>query len=373
MLTILLSNYLLIINLAIPFAFALYFLITHREYSLKEFGIQVGLTTSIILFAFTIGYRVSNIYSNSYATTKIEKFVYEEAWTEKVTYTETYRCGKTTCSRIKIRYDRHPDSYFYLTKDDFWEHSISKKQYLIAKENFGEELTKRTHSNQSSWGDGKIYDVIPNKNIVHSFTTSDINYIYASKKNIIKSNSYKDLEEKYKSELKPYPEFFEDEYGNVNFNRIINSNLISKDLKNKLQYQLEHLSIDLNANPIIYLTTSKDRDFAYVVKGYYKDMYYNDAMLVIGVENNKINWIEPISLSKSAEFKVHSTNLTDNFEDLTIKFQEVLKQYWVKPNLEDYSYLAGDIELPLWYSILIVIINIIGSFFIFRYMFKHEL
>ena len=124
---------------------------------------------------------------------------------------------------------------------------------------------------------------------------------------------------------------------------------------------------------MIYLTTSTSREFAYVVKGFYQDKYFDDAMLIISVIDNKINWIEPLSLSKSASFKVHSTDLTDNFDDLVAKFKNVIDQHWEAPNLEDYSYLAGDINLPLWYEIFIVILNIIGSFFLFRYMFKNEI
>jgi len=374
MLGLLLNNYLLIINILIPFLLGLYFVLKHKEYSAKEFGIQIGITCVILISAFGIGYGVSDIYTQSYSTTKINKFVYEESWTERVTYTETYSCGKSTCTRTKVRYDYHPDRYYYTTDvDTIFTNSISKKQYQKAKDEFGEILTKRSHSDQSSYGDGRIYDVYPNKNIVHSYVNSELNYIYASKKNIIKSPEFKYLEENYKSELIQYPKFFSDTYGNNNFNRIINSHLIDKEIKDKLQKDLEQLSINLNTNPILYLTTSIDRNFAYVVKGYYKDMYYNDAMLVIGVKDNKIIWIEPISLSKSAEFKVHSTNLTDNFNDLIPKFSDVIKNYWQKPNLEEYSYLSGDIDLPFWYELLIVIINIIGSYLAFRFMFNHQL
>ena len=102
-------------------------------------------------------------------------------------------------------------------------------------------------------------------------------------------------------------------------------------------------------------------------------MYYNDAILVVGVKGDKIDWVEPVTLSKSAEFKVHTSDITDNFNDLVSKFDEVIGNHWEKVILEDYSYLAGDIELPLWYEIIIIIINIVGSFFVFRYMFKHEL
>ena len=375
---LLLNNYLLFVNLAIPFLIGIYLVITNSKYSLKEFGIQITLTFCIIIGAFSLGYVASDIYTKSYKTTKINKFIYEESWTEKVTYQESYSCGKdgkNVCYRTKVRYDYHPDYYYYVTNDFVDTKTITKTQYLNAKKDFGEILTKRTQVNQSSYGDGKIYDVIPNENIVHGKFESGLNYIYASKTNIIKSTKLKDLEKKYKSELKEYPNFYsEDKYGNMNYSRIINEHLISESLRNKLEKDLEQLSIDLDTNPMIYLTTSPIRDFAYVVKGFYKDMYFNDAMLIIGVgPNDSINWIEPISLSKSADFKVHNIDLTNNFEDLIVKFKDNINKYWIKPNLEDYSYLAGDINIPLWYEILIVLFNIVGSFFVFRYMFKHEI
>lgn len=375
MIDILLNNYLLLINILLPFGIGLYFVLTHREYSLKEFGIQVSLTTVILIFAFWIGYNVNDVYTKSYKNTNINKFVYEEEWTERVTYSESYKCGKSTCYRTKTRYDYHPDRFYIVSNFSSFYEDISRSDYLNAVKDFGEMKTDSSHINQSSFGNGRTYESKPNKQIVFADYDREINYIYASKTNIIKSGSYKDLEQQFKNELKTYPAITKDsnQYGTRNFKRIINSNLISKEIADKLQDDLEKLSINFPGNPIIYLTSSTSRDFAYVVKGFYKDMYFNDAMLVVGVKDNKILWTEPVSLSKSAEFKVYSTNLTDNFEDLMPKFSEALNTYWKKPNLDDFKYLSADIELPLWYELLIVFTNLVGSFFVFRYMFKHDL
>ena len=376
MLEILTSNYLLIINLVIPFALGLFFVLTNKEYSLKEFAVQMSVTFVILISAFWIGYGLSDVYTKSYVNTDVKKFVFEEEWTERVTYTESYPCGKNTCYKTKTRYDHHPDRYYIVSGLGlFINNNISKSDYLNAVRDFGEIKVRNSHLNQSSFGDGKVFESIPKRPIVFTDYTSEVNYIYASKTNIIKSGEYKDLEKQFKSELKEYPEILKDsnQYGTRTFNRVINSNLISREIATKLQEDLEKLSINFPGNPIIYLTSSEDRNFAYVVKGFYKDMYFNDAMLVIGVKDNKILWTEPVSISKSAEFKVYSTNLTDNFQDLIPKFSDVLKNHWIKPDLNDFKYLAGDIDLPLWYEILIVITNIIGSFFVFRYMFKHQL
>lgn len=376
MLDILLNNYLLIINIVIPFAFGLFFVITNKEYSLKEFGIQASLTSLILILAFWAGYGVNDVYTKSYTNTNVKKIVFEEEWTERVTYTESYPCGKSTCYRTKTRYDHHPDRYYIISGfDNFLNNNISKSDYLNAVRDFGEIKVRNSHMNQSSFGDGKVFEVTPTRQIVFTDYTTEVNYIYASKTNIIKSGEYKDLEKQFKSELKEYPEILKDsnQYGTRTFNRVINSNLISKEISAKLQADLEKLSINFQGNPVIYLTSSEDRNFAYVIKGFYKDMYFNDAMLVIGVKDNKILWTEPVSISKSPEFKVYSTNLTDNFQDLIPKFSDVLKNHWVKPNLDDFKYLAGDIDLPLWYTFIIIILNIVCSFLVFRYMFKHEL
>lgn len=376
MLDILLNNYLLIINILIPFAIGLFLFFTHRKYSLKEFVIQISITTFILILMFFIGYRVSDVYTKSYKSTEVQKFIFEEEWTERVTYTESYSCGKSTCYITKTRYDHHPDRYYIVSK--FSDESISEKMYLKAANKFGSTKIRNSQPNQSSFGNGRTYAVVPTEKIVHSDYDSEVNYIYASKTNIIKSNEFKDLEEQFKAELNPYSSLYSDltQYGNTNFDRLFNKHLINENLANKIQAELEQLSINFPGNPMIYLTSSTNRNFAYVLKGYYKDAYFYDAMIVVGVDStdsNKILWTEALSISDSAEFKVYSTNLTESFDELIPKFSEVLKTYWKKPNLEDYKYMANSIDLPLWYEFLIVILNIICSALAFRYMLKNEL
>lgn len=370
---ILLNNYLLWINILIPFAIALFLYITNKEYSLKEFGIQSSLSIVIVLGMFYLGYGFSDVSTTSYKSTKVNKFVYEEEWSELVRYSESYKCGKGTCTRTLTRIDHHPDSY-YITSS-YGTSSISKSNYLSAAKDFGEMQTDSGHMGQVSFGNGRTFQITPSRNIVFADSESEVNYVYASKTNIIKSSKFKDLEERYKKELVNYPEIYKDpsQYGTPNFRRVINSKLVSQEISDKLQKDLEQLSVNFPGNPMIYLTSSPDREFAYVVKGYLKDAFFNDAMLVVGVKDDKILWTEAFSIKPSAEFKVYSTNLTDNFSELSQKYSEVLKQYWTAPNLEDFKYLAGDIDLPLWYEAIIVLLNIVGSFFVFRYMLTHEL
>ena len=204
MLDILLNNYLLLINILLPFGIGLYFVLTHIEYSLKEFSIQVSLTTVILIFAFWIGYNVNDVYTKSYKTNSVSKFIYEEQWTEKVTYSDSYKCGKSTCYATKTRYDYHPDKY-YIVANTGAIAEISRHNYQKAIEKFGEVKIKSYQLNQSSYGDGRTFESIPSEVIPFADYDREINYIYASETNIIKSGAFKDLETQYKDELVNYP------------------------------------------------------------------------------------------------------------------------------------------------------------------------
>lgn len=367
------SNWLLYVNLAIPFAIALYFAITHQHYTWVEFAAQVGLTLTIIIGFFFIGYSSQDITTVSYNSGKVNNIVFEEEWDELVHYQESYSCGTTksprTCYRNKTRIDHHTPDYYL--EHDFGTTNIDESEYQLSKHEFGDTITDSGHSGQISVGDGRTFTAIPNKIIPVVVPTSGINYIYASKSNIIKSYKHKDLEKKYKHELVKYPDLYTDRYGNHTFERTFNGHLINPVDRARLNEQLySYASMrgkDKEVNPIIYFTTADDREFTYVIKGFYRDAHKNDAVLVVSVDKNgTINWIDSFGFTKSAEFLVANKNIDKNVSTLAVSFNKNIEQYWKRTPMEEYKYLSGDIDLPLGYEIFLVVLNIIGSFVVFR-------
>ena len=367
------SNSLLYINLAIPFAIALYFAITNKHYTWVEFSAQVALTLTILIGFFYIGYASQDIITTCYNSGKVDKIVYKEEWKELVHYQEAYSCGTSkqpmTCYRPATRIDDHPD-HFYLSHD-FGTTDISREQYNLAKSEFGESQTDSHHSGQISIGDGRTFESAPNVIIPVVDTQSGINYVYASKHNIIKSNKYLDLEKKYSKELVPYPSLYEDKHGNYTFDRVFNGNLINFKDRAELNKQLyEYASIMgkvKEVNPIIYFTSAPERDFAYVVKGFYKDAHKNDAVLVVSVnKDGSINWIDSFGFTKSAEFFVYNRNIDKNISSLAKNFTANINMYWKRTPMEDYKYLSGEIDLSLNFEIFLILLNIVGSFVLFR-------
>lgn len=393
MVDLILSNWLLWINIAIPFTIALYFVLTNRQYTWVEFLAQVGLTSGILVLFFFIGYSNQDITTTSYESGRAYQVVYEEEWDELVHYQESYSCGTPkiprTCYRSKTRIDNHPDD-FYL-KHDFGTSSISESQYRLSAREFGYTQTDSGHSGQVSHGDGRTFVATPNKIIPVVQATSGINYVYASRSNIIKSNEYKDLETQYKSELVAYPPIYEDKYGNRTFNRVINGHLVHPDIRKALDtYLAEYASIQgrvKEVNPIIYFTTATSRDFTYVIKGFYKDAHKNDAVLVVSIDKNTgdLNWVDSFGFTKSAEFftanrsiqsdmgaginfKHLNVNGTSDVMSFVMRYRYNIDHYWKRTPMEDFKYLAGDIDLPLGYEIFLVLINLIGSAALFRFM-----
>jgi hypothetical protein len=366
---------LLYVNITIPFGIALYFAITHQHYTWVEFSAQVALTMFILIGFFFIGYSAQDITTTSYNSGKVNSIVFEEEWTELVHYTESYSCGTSksprTCYRPRTRQDFHPDD-FYLTHD-FGTTNISESQYNLAKLQFGDSQTDSDHSGQISSGDGRTYTAIPNKIIPVVDTESGINYVYAAKSNIIKSFKHKDLEKQYAKELTSYPSLYEEANGNYTFERLINGHLINPVDRAKLNKELyEYASIRgavKEVNPIIYFTTATDREFTYVVKGFYRDAHKNDAVLVVSVDKNgTVNWTDSFGFTKSAEFLVANRNIDKNVSTLANMFIQNVEKHWKRTPMEEYKYLSGEIDLPLGFEIFLVMLNLIGSFVLFRLM-----
>jgi hypothetical protein len=137
-------------------------------------------------------------------------------------------------------------------------------------------------------------------------------------------------------------------------------------------------------NPIIYFTTAEDREFTAVVKGFYRDAHKNDAVLVVSVTNGEINWIDSFGFTKNAEFFVANRSIeqdvskdtfksVSNAENFVARFSYNIDHHWKRTPMEEYKYLAGDIDLPLWFEIMTVLLNVVGSFLAFRFMFNNRI
>lgn len=386
MFDILMGNYFLWLNIVIPISFAIYLAITNDKYSWKEFAIQVVATTVVLFITLALFFRFgTNMYTTHYENGAVTKFIYAEEWDELVHYTQEH-CSGSGNSRMcyttyHTRVDHHSADYDAIDSRGL-SFSVNESDYFHAKSKFGDTMVDDGHGGQVSRGDGRTFESYPTEVIPTVTEVSSVNYIHASASNVIKSNTFRDLEKQYSKELVKYPELTYSSFGTPTIPRVINSHIIINPVNlNKFLSDFASLhGSDKQINPMIYLTTSKNREFTSVIKGYYADKHQNDVILVLGVDNGIVVWSDVIAYTKNAEFYIECTKFKDyNLNDtnstqiLLSKYDKLLKDKFKRTSMKEFKYLSNEIDISLWSQVFIILFNLVLSFFTFRFFLKNDI
>jgi len=367
-------------NFLVPIVVALYLTITHREYILKEFGLQLLATLTYVIAAYMLLFgTTTDLMDTEYWNGSVTKFEYYEEWTELVHYTESYSCGTSksprTCTRQKTRHDYHAPYWQLSTSNNETVH-ITKSDFRNAANKFGKKEVDIYHSGQESLGDGDMYVSYPNvflpTAVPHTFT----NFVTAAKNTVIKQEiTQTDIDYAVKNGiLKNYPLTYDDAMGVPNIKRVIDTtNIVGNTYLIELNNIAARVGKDKQANPIIFITHS-DRNFKSLLDAYWKKAKKNDIVLVLGVDNNgNINWSDSLAWTNNTDFTVEIGN---GFEGLNLKsdrskvlsrFEIVIRNHYIRKPMEEFSYLKENITLEWYWQLLILLGNIVMSFFITRY------
>lgn len=378
MFEIILYNFGLWFNILVPITIAFYLAITHKEYIWKEFGIQIAATFAYMFIIYAVLFSITtNLIDNEYWNGKVSSFEYYEEWTELVTYTESYSCGKNTCTRTKTRRDHHSPYWIINTSNGEIIH-ISENDYLKASRKFGHTEVDIYHSNQVSINDGDKYVSIPNIIIPTSVSHSYENLVVAANHNVIHvkvpEENIKQLVENNK--LHFYPEQYIGRYGELKLDRLIDisrssqSNIIREDL----DLLSDRIGKSKQANPIIYIT-KEGRDFKPALEQYWNKSKKNDVVLILGVDDNStIVWSDVIAWTNNTDFLVDCSN---NFEGKNIKTQpkeivfelgNLIQNGYIRKPMKEFEYLKENITLEWYWQFFIFLGNLALSTWIFYYM-----
>lgn len=366
-------------NFLIPIASGLYLYFTHREYVMKEFLIQAGITFVVVFLSYMLLFRLTtDLVDTEYINTKATKFVYNEKWTEEVDYPEEVCTGSgenRSCTTVwKTREDYHPPYWEILTADGNG-YRISKREWERASREFGREFKKIWRPDKVSFGDGNQYISYPNKIIPVSLTNTYDNYVMAAKGNVLNENVGEDeikfyLEEK---KLAEYPKRYADHYGAMKVDRVVDMTNTSsfKPLRDGLDLLATKYGHVKQVNPIIYVT-DESYDFKRVLKGYWKNGRKNDATLILGVDKGtkKIIWSDVITYTKNTDFIIDCQN---KFKDLSISdtksiletFGNLIASEYERRPMEEFKYMRDNIELEWYWQLTIFLFNLALSSFAF--------
>lgn len=374
MFNIIISNFGLWFNILIPFIIGFFLVINKKEYSIKEFGLQMLITIIILTTSYLILFSTTtDLVDTEFWNGKVKNTKYFEEWTEEVTYTETYECGTSknpqTCTRLVTRNDYH-SPYYIIETSNSETINIKENHFLKSQKKFGSKKENLNRINQVSYGDGNVFISKPNKIIPVSVPHNYINYVTASKYNVINQkvneNILKMLIED--NSLRPYPKLYRGEFGETKLKRVINSTKLkfsTKEYLNKLNKISAQYGKSKEINPIIYFTT-KGEEFTYYLKSYWKNAKKNDFVFLIGIDEKlNIKWTDSIAWTDNQNFLIDSKNGLKNINinnngKVLSKVEELINIYKRK-SMEDFKYLKENITISWYWQLLIVLINIVLS------------
>ena len=363
MLDIILANEGFWINLMIPFIIGGIMLFHSKgEYILKEFGIQMSATLGLLLLVYFLAFRYgSDMYSTNIQTSNVKQFEHYDDYTS----IETYSCGTSKAPRTCTRTVYHDDEYYIVdVVGNMLQTSVTV--WNTVKREFGS--TGLVCSTEKSW-EGSTYCSVPNKKISMSTEHSEINYIKASALNILKAqkNMYDINASIVDGSLQSYPNVKNTKYGRIYVDRIIGVN--NRVLENHLSNESARIGRTKQVNPLIYVVQDKDRMFTDTLKSYWNNGEKNDAILIVSLKDNKVQWSDTIAWTKNQDFLVNSTTLYKGMtvnKELVDTFIKDIEINFKRTPMSEFKYLENEISLSIWVQLLILLVNGVMSFFLYR-------
>jgi len=344
-----------------------------NEFVWIEFPIQilVGVLSTVLVFA-CLYYEATDLKDYEILNSYAQRAEYHEPWTEWVTVCT--KVGKSTsCTRHCTGF--HGPEWIIYHKNTR-ETAIAQSNYKNLVSRFGNE--KHFHifrPNQCSIGNGNgdvtTYGGEPQKLVPTAKEHQYVNYIKGSK-TTIRRRSLVNISG-YQKQLKEYPHVHNGTYGEIEFDRVVDvGNVMSKEWQTQVDYQLDTTLSTLGekkeVNILLYLIPDNRTAFSAALEAFWVGGKKNDVVVLIGTDGKKIDWTEILSWTTQEDFK---TKLKRRISDLgsldqngsqlaTIITDQVSQPKesggFVRRPMQDFEYLAEEVELPVWAGLLMILI-----------------
>lgn len=296
---------------------------------------------------------------------------YYEAWTEK--HTSTDKDGHTTTTYIY-----HPPEWQLLTNNvlgtgEAETVSVNTGVYRQFVSLFGNEKLKLlVHFNQSSVGDGNMYYSKWNRQEVTKIPTAVehpfVNYLRASH-SIMKTRG---AMSGFQNFLLPYPRVHGGTHGKIELDRVLCSGASASpawctEVSRLFNRELMELGKRKEVNLLMYIVGTGDINFRHALHEYWDGGKQNDVIVIIGVPSfPQIAWVDVIAWTDHELFKetlkdrVLALKSLDNSEALVSAIvnqtQASGEEGFKRKPMEDYQYLVAEIRLPIWATLLLIIV-----------------
>lgn len=191
-----------------------------------------------------------------------------------------------------------------------------------------------------------------------SSSVSYTNYVLGEKNSLFNYGKYN------KEWVNSVPEYPVSIYDYYRANRIIQlgTSLNTKPLDNAISEMLKTVGPNKQANVILVTTNNQDPSFHYSVRDKWINGKKNDIVVVLGMNNNIIKWVESFSWNKNAEFPIKlQKGLINkdiyNTTDIISVLNDNITKYYVRKPMKEFEYLSSNISLDLWQIMLVLVLS----------------
>ena len=351
-----------------PILIGILFTIFHKEYSFKEFLLQVLATLVFSFFSYSILFETSSNTSDfCYENHKVTAFTYTEPWDELVHYTVEHCSGtgkRRSCwTEYKTRIDHHYADYSAVLSN---RHIIgaSKENFEKASRLFGTKFEKQHQSGKIGSDGNKYYSVVSNDCIVPHVNTARVtNWVLGAKYSILN----KDAKDINTSLFPEYPKIreYDVDYNGTQFEakfikRVIldGVKLDTRSIENILMKPVYNTAETKHFNPLVVIT-NEDRKYKYDLEKAWKGTRPNDAILILGVSGEKVLWSDCIAWTRSGQFIAESRSYTGLSTDKAVeKYCQNLVANFKLLDMDELAYLKSEITLDWEWQLFLFLLNL---------------
>lgn len=348
----------------------------------SEVGVlAVTTATALTLFYGLFFYTSTDMADNELWNSYVQQAVWEEEYDTKSCHQvcdSRDKDGNCTSSHEECTCSTTPPSWHVKTASDE-SIGISSTQYGTYKGYFKtREMTLGSQGDACNGNPGTIHGVSYDGKAEFLVPTAHphrfVNYLSASKGTIMKrSDSNTKGFEKF---LLPYPSIQNGPFGPIEVNRVLVAGAPvpaewSKRIDRDLDVLLSSRGKSKQVNVLLYVVATADPSFIHALESQWIMGKKNDFVIVIGApEFPKISWVHVMAFWTDVElFNIQLRDNINNLNTLEGKEESFIGLIgtqidkrpesggWRRKPMADLEYLAGDISLPWWAHLCVLILT----------------
>jgi hypothetical protein len=369
------------VAIVLSFFFGLYRKLTNPyDFTWRELPIHLVVSFISIVLLFSLFFVTStDIWDKEIRNGYVQGAEYWEAWTERTSCNHKDKKGR----QLHSHHTEYHSPQWILKTVNIDDLRVSSSVY----NNYVNRWSNNTYKHifrpsQISFGDGNMYYTTYNHDVSKYVPASEeysfVNYLQASHETLKRRFSSVDLFAEYK---KPYPRVYAAGLGPIEVDRIVLAGApLPPDYAIKLDRELDVALATLGAkkqvNVLLYFTGGSDVGAGLALEEHWIKGKKNDVIVFVGAKNfPKVDWVHVSAWTENEEFKINLRNKIlglkkEEFSNPNIVARTILDQIdlpsptgFQRMPMEKLEYLIGDIRLPLWSQILIVVLAGLANWF----------